>query len=163
VEHRHRLVHGLHRARITLGESIRGAVQRQIEGLLLEYRTVHHEAGSQAVARAAPIRVQHIHAAFGAPGAYAPGDPPAVESGPTTQQLSKDLDQHRGAHQPAQKALLCSSCWFCISPGLGCPGKRLQTRSVSAQAGASVLSPIVFLFSSERLQTLSAAAPCRCH
>ena len=36
---------------------------------------------------------------FGAPGAYAPGGRPAMESGLTTHQLSEELDQQRGSRQ----------------------------------------------------------------
>jgi len=36
---------------------------------------------AKLLARAAPNRVQRLQTAFGSPGAYAPGSPPAMESG----------------------------------------------------------------------------------
>lgn len=45
------------------------------------HRTVCLGAGSKAAGRAAPNRVQRLQTAFGSPGAYAPGSPPAMESG----------------------------------------------------------------------------------
>ena len=49
--------------------------------------------------RLTPTRVQHLQTAFGAPGAYAPGVHPAMESGLTNHQLSEELDQQRGSRQ----------------------------------------------------------------
>ena len=42
----------------------------------------------KVIGRAAPNQVQHLQTAFGAPRAYAPGSPPAIESGLMTHQLS---------------------------------------------------------------------------
>jgi hypothetical protein len=56
------------------------------------------------------VELQHLHTAFGAPGAYAPGGHTAMESGLTTHQLSEELEQQRGARHNHSQQLPVGAC-----------------------------------------------------
>jgi len=81
VVQRQRCRNGVNPARLTLGEPICGVIQWPIQGRVHEYRALLIFTKGQGVGGAAPNRVQRLQTAFGSPVAYAPGSPPAMESG----------------------------------------------------------------------------------
>jgi len=81
VVHRQRCRNGVNPARLTLGEPICEVIQWPIQGRVHEYRALLIFTKGQGVGGAAPNRVQRLQTAFGSPVAYAPGSPPAMESG----------------------------------------------------------------------------------